>query len=158
MTYLFDEDVIINIFQHYPEKVFPQLHNDLQALIDTGGMLCVDAMFNNLGTTDKKKTDAVSKFVEKNKKIFQKPTEEELIFIKEELLAGKNYRERLIRNQDVIASTSDIADPYLIAKAHTQGYTLVTDEGERKMPYVCREFKIKCINRINFFLEKDWKY
>ena len=156
MIYLFDENVIINFFKLYPKEVFSKLHDDIQKIIDEGRIFCVDSMFDNLSS--KNKDDEMQKFLKQNKEIFLKPTEPEFKFIKDELFTKQHYRGKLITNQDVLAPKSDISDPYLVAKSHLEKHTLVTDEGQNKMPLVCKDFNIKCIDRLNFFVEENLKY
>ncbi|TDL74116.1 DUF4411 family protein, partial [Palleronia sediminis] len=54
------------------------------------------------------------------------------------------------------------ADPFIIARAHAIGGTVVTLEGEppngAKIPNICRHFRIPCVSLEGFMEEEDWTF
>ncbi|MGH7203651.1 MAG: DUF4411 family protein [Candidatus Levyibacteriota bacterium] len=63
-----------------------------------------------------------------------------------------------------VNNTSDQADPYLIAIAKLNNYTILTNEryGEggkkAKIPFICKKLGIECKNIKEFYIEEKWKF
>lgn len=54
------------------------------------------------------------------------------------------------------------ADPFVIATAEVRGFTVITEEKGietlKKIPGVCRDMGLPCINLVTLFDEEDWTF
>lgn len=55
------------------------------------------------------------------------------------------------------------ADPYLISAGMVDGSTVVTNETskkhpQRKIPFVCEEIGVECLNFDEFMINQGWKW
>jgi hypothetical protein len=94
------------------------------------------------------------------KEIFKIPTSDETKFIIK-IFESAHFRSNLIEPKK-IGDYKQIADPFLISKAHSLKGCVVTEENKRpnsgKIPNVCEAFNIKCTNLKGFMEENNIRF
>ncbi len=85
------------------------------------------------------------------------PTDEETAFIA--TIFQNRHFEYLLSKQAQLTGR-EVADPYVIAKAKILGGCVVTEEkfkeNAAKIPNVCKEFEIPCVNLKTFMKNESW--
>lgn len=158
--YIIDSSSLIELNRHNPLDVFPSLWKKIESLIDLGLLVSHREVFNEISKQD----DQLSEWAKRNRKMFKEITTKQIKIVKEIL----NKYPSLIK----IERQYD-ADPWIIAlakemkedpqmKLHQVKRLIVTEESLKgnkvKIPYVCKDFDIECINRIEMFREEGWKF
>jgi len=125
----------------------------MDELVVLNEMMSVKEVYNEIAG----RNDFISIWAEKNKNIFATPEAAEYPIITEIMLKHKE----LVKYES-ITSGKAAADPFLIAKAKVTGSILITNEtfipNAHKIPNVCKEYNIKCINLKEFMVEEKWRF
>lgn len=154
MKYVLDTGVFRKLLSNYPKGGIFKAHWEQ---IDDGfkkqELISVDECYEELVRYYNEDNDD-RKWLKDRKEYFYYPSMKESLFIKE-LLQNKKYQE-MIHYKNII-SNAPSADPFVVAKAKIEKATLVTIE-ERKpnssrMPTVCDDLGIRCINYDDFMSE-----
>lgn len=102
-----------------------------------------------------KKADDVLAWAKERRHMFRPLTEE----------VQKAASEILMEFERLVDSRTDRsrADPFVIALAKVENYTVVTEEKhgtltKPKIPIVCEHFGIRCINLLQFIREQGWSF
>ena len=94
-----------------------------------------------------------------NHRIFRAPGEDESEFIAE--MFRKEQCRGLVRRQNMLKGLP-VADPFVIAAAKVHGACVITDEslkkGAARIPTLCQDFGIECINVEEFLNRENLKY
>jgi hypothetical protein len=97
--------------------------------------------------------------VKANNRIFEAPGENEAKFIAD-MFRKEQYR-GLVKRQNMLKGLP-VADPFVIAAAKIHNSCLITDEslkkGGARIPTLCQDFGIECINVEDFLKREDLKY
>jgi hypothetical protein len=105
------------------------------------------------------KVDRLSEWVDKNPDIFEKPTIDELNFVKE-IFSILHFQD-LIRKKERLQG-KPVADPFIIAKAKIHYGYVVTEETYKEngvsIPNVCEHFKIQYTNLEGFMIKENWVF
>lgn len=158
--YVIDTSSLIDLNKHNPLDVFPTLWKKIESLINSDMLISHKEVFNEISQQD----DQLFEWSKKNKKMFRDITSRQTQLVSEIL---KKYPSliKIDRKYD--------ADPWLIALARELKENpqqtlvevkrlIVTEETLRgdkvKIPLVCQEFEIACINRIQMFREERWQF
>ena len=143
ILYVLDSNVFIS-FKHYYSEVFISFWDKLQLLKDENKLISVYECFNEINGSVE---EPVQSWILKNDDIFLEPQPKEYDF-----LAGmfQNEKNRESVPKKAIAKGTASADSYIIAKAHSIGGTVVTEEkykpNSAKIPTICKNYNIPCIN------------
>jgi hypothetical protein len=155
-VYVFDTNIFTALGHYFP-SVFPTVWEKINRLVADGRIVSVKEV--------KRELDRLSRFphidewVKANRGIFLAPSETESqvvmqIFLKEQ------YR-GLVKRQNILRGLP-VADPFIIAAAMVQKRTAVTQESRKKggarIPTICDELKVKCINLEEFLKLEGIKY
>jgi hypothetical protein len=158
--YIVDSSSLVDINRHTPIDIFPALWNKLSILVRRDILISHEEVFNEITKQD----GMLTQWAKKNKQMFRRATPEQSETVKEVL---KKYP-TLIK----VDRTYD-ADPWLIAltkelkdsKQKTLwevNRLIVTEEKIRgkkvRIPYVCNDYGIDCIDRIEMFRKEGWKF
>lgn len=159
--YIIDSCSLIDLNKHSPIDVFPGLWKKIGDLINSDTMISHIEVFNEITQQD----DVLSEWAKKYKKIFRNVTPRQSEIVREIL---KKYPSFVKKD-----STYD-ADPWLVALAkevqenpqQTLFYSVkrlvVTEESLKgtkiKVPFVCKEFGIDCVSRIEMIRQEGWKF
>jgi hypothetical protein len=161
--YVVDSSSLIELNLRYPIDIFPGTWNKLQTLIKKGLLISPVEVFKEIVLRD----DSLGKWAKKNKNIFRELDESQIEIVKGILTKYPN----LAKSDNEVAA----ADAFLIALAVTCNESsqktltgavrknlIVTEErirGNRvRIPFVCKDYNIACINVIELFRKEGWKF
>lgn len=150
--YIIDTNIFISL-GHYYQKRFPSLWEKIDTLTVAGGLISVKEVFRELD--NQCSFVEVQAWISKHRKIFMNPTIEEMILVTE-ILKKKQYQ-GLVRRKSILKGLA-VADPFLIASGIHNKACVVTQESNDKndaarIPNVCKDYGVKCIN-LEGFLEE----
>ena len=101
----------------------------------------------------------VQAWIKERKHIFTIPQTEELQVVAQ-ILAIPHFQSLIGIKQQL--NGTPVADPFVIALAKTRNGTVVTEEVFKpkasKIPNVCEQFKIPCINLEDFMQIQGWSF
>ena len=171
--YVFDTDAILNLTRRiYPVAVFPDLHQRIDVLIKEKLIISSVEVLGELGIDFKKKSNLWLSDTQKdypqeyNLPIFwsQKYSQIFLEF-NSQLESIINRITNSYDNVIKFKSTSSYdADIHLIALAVHHNWILVTyeklsnDPNKPKIPNICKDFGVKCIDLLEMFKDKHWSF
>ncbi|MFA7549084.1 MAG: DUF4411 family protein [Candidatus Cloacimonadales bacterium] len=156
--YLLDANILIEAKrQRYPFDIVPSFWKQLKEKAkSTGQIIIIQAIYNEI----KEGNDELTDWLEENKDDFivlSEPVEEVQIAYSIMIQILKDNKAYFEDAKNVFA---DAADSWLCAYGPKYGYTVVTNERYNKdskktiyIPNVCKEFKIECINMLDFMRE-----
>ncbi|MCF6364151.1 MAG: DUF4411 family protein [Gammaproteobacteria bacterium] len=156
MIYVFDSGPLIWMFRYYYPDRFPTLWEQFDELIASQRIISVKEVSRELDGQD----DLLANWINDNKKIFQEPTQNEMIFIGD--IFKVPHFQGLIRKQERLQG-KPVADPFVIAKAQLiKNSCVITTEKYKKnasqIPNVCKHFNISCMNLEQFMEKENWKF
>ena len=163
--YCIDTSSLIELKEKYPKEIFATLWEKIDELIQKGRIIAPVKVKKEIERGD----DELKKWVndKKRKKMFIKPDENQVKKAKE-ILKKYPFLAKSEKSEGL-----DDADPWLIVLAAIKNeeegmrlfsknnYIIITEESPVKpnrIPAVCREIKIECINLIEFFKREGWKF
>lgn len=147
-VYCIDTSSLIALRQSYPIDLFKPIHTQFTKLIKSGKIVVLDMVLAELKD---KETDTYNS------------------------VRGNAPKERLLKFEKYILTTQSIiqtyydgrgkshnlkADPHIIACAKEEDLTVVTEElgsEDTKIPYICSQEKVKCINFIDLLRAENIK-
>ena len=158
--YVIDSSSLIELNLKYPMDVFPTLWENIEKLIEKGRIISPREVLKELTAKD----DKLKKWARKQKKLFKDLTLEQINIVKEIL---QKYPS--LANSD---NEKAAADPFVIALAvqlgrgqqtlTTKARIIVTEErlrGNRvRIPFVCKEYDLECIDIINMCRTEGWSF
>jgi hypothetical protein len=156
VIYIFDSGPLIWMFRYYYPDRFPSLWEQFDDLIENKRIISVKEVSRELDGQE----DLLANWIRDNKKIFQEPTQNEMIFI------GRIFQvlhfQDLVRKQERLQG-KPVADPFVIAKANSiqNGVVVTTEkfkENAAQIPNVCKYFNIPCMHLEQFMKAEDWKF
>lgn len=151
-TYIVDTDVLIGFYDSLPMEVYETQWNLLKRYVEEKRLLICEAVFSEI-----KKAVELKKWLSNFDKLVIPCFTHDVIVEAKTII---NSYPKLID----INNTSDQADPYVIALAKINGYTILTNEiyseGSKKtrIPYICKQLSIDCMNTRQFYVEEKWKF
>lgn len=151
-TYIIDSDVLIGLYDNLPMETYETQWNMLKKYIEEGRIIICDAVFNEI-----KKAEELKKWLNELKK-FVVPCYTRDIIVEAKIIV--NDYPKLID----INNPSDQSDPYVIAIAKMNNYTILSNESygeggkKTKIPYVCKKLSVDCLNTRKFYIEENWKF
>lgn len=159
--YIIDSCSLIDLNKHSPIDVFPGLWKKIGGLINSNMMVSHIEVFNEITQQD----DILFEWAKKYKTMFKKITLKQSEIVKEILKKYPSF---------VKKDSKYDADPWLVALAKEVQENpqtnlffsikrlVVTEESlkgnKKKVPFVCKEFGIDCINRIEMIRQEGWKF
>lgn len=155
MIYIFDSNVLINLFKNFYKSVFVSLWQIFDTYIINEKITSVREVFNEIEERD----DQLSKWAKQNRKIFTQPSIEELAFIKE--IFKVTHFQNLIRTEERLKG-KPVADPFVISKAKIINGCVVSDEkikeNAAKIPNICEHFNVPYLNLEEFMKKENWTF
>jgi len=161
--YVIDSSSLIELNRRYPIDVFPNLWKKVEELINKGFLVSPEEVRKEILVLD----DSLKSWITKQKRLFKPLTPNQIEIVKEIV---KKYPSLAEVEKEIPA-----ADPFVIALAvdltndsqktlveTVKGRIIVTEErlrGNRiRIPLVCKDYKIDCINMIDLCRAKGWKF
>lgn len=159
--YIIDSCSLIDLNRHNPIDIFPSLWKKIEGLIKSDLMISHIEVFNEITQQD----DKLAEWLKKHKQIFRRVTLRQSEIVKEILRKYPSFVKKDCKHD---------ADPWLVALAREVQENpqqnlffnikrlVVTEEslkGNRiKVPFICKEFGIDCINRIEMIRQEGWMF
>jgi len=155
MNYVFDSDVLVNLFRNYYRSRFPSFWRNFDDYITSGRITSVREVYNEIKDGD----DQLAAWAKENRDIFADPTVEELAFVAR--IFQVRHFQAMVRQQERLKG-SPVADPFVIARAQVHQACVVTQETLRsnaaRIPNVCEHFDVACLNLEGFMEREDWTF
>ena len=154
---MIDTSSVIDLAQYYPEKVFPKLWKNFQALVGSGRLLAPTEVLKEI---ELGKNPDLMKWCKKNQRMF----------IENNRVIAGLVTEIMQQNPGLVNPNKlgPEADPFIIALARSLISNLtnsepivVTQEGHsslHKIPFVCSRYGINCIRLIDVFHSENWTF
>jgi hypothetical protein len=151
IVYSVDTSALIEGRRNYPLQVFPSVWAAIEGLIVSGRLIAAQLVRDEL----ERKDDEVYKWARAQHGLFvpfDRPQEIEAKLILS--VHGRMVDERKNRNR---------ADPFVIALAKARQCTVVTEEfeghsGNLRIPYVCQQYGIDCVNLLELMGREGWRF
>lgn len=154
--YVVDSDTLIHLFHYYYQERFPSLWNKFDAMIEEESIISVSEVFREIENGQNR---LASWAKSKKQKIFKKPAPEELVFVAE--IFKISHFQELISERSRLKG-KPVADPFIIARAKIQNGCVITQEkntpNAAKIPNVCQNFGVDCIDLEGFMVREEWRF
>ena len=161
--YIIDSSSLIELNRKYPIDIFPSLWKNMEGLIKNGFLLSHEEVFKEIIEGD----DELAGWAKRHRRLFKGYDEKQMETVREILLKYPS----LAKADNEKAS----ADPFLIAMAvgflndkqqtldgSRKGKLIVTEEklrGNRvRIPFVCKDYGIDCIEVLEMCRREGWKF
>ncbi len=161
--YVIDSSSLIELNKRYPIDIFPNLWKKIESLIKSGLLVSPEEVRKEILVLD----DSLKAWVLKQKRLFKPLTIGQIKIVKEILNKYPSLAEP--------EKETPAADPFVIALAIDlnddaqktifpviKSKIIVTEErirGNRiRIPFVCKEYGISCLNIIEMCRAEGWKF
>lgn len=150
--YCFDTSAILDAWvRYYPPDIMPDFWEKLAEMIENDEIICCKDVYNEL----EKKDDDIFSWCKERKEKFLELDEKIVVCLQE-----------IMRKYPTIVDTSKgkhTADPIVISFSKAYNLTVVTgekggSEKKIKIPFVCNQEKVKCIDILTFIREQNIKF
>ncbi|OAN79004.1 hypothetical protein A8B78_01200 [Jannaschia sp. EhC01] len=156
MSYVFDTNAFSQLFHSYYRKRFPTLWEQFDELVVNGGITSTREVAREI---EGDRVVALREWAAGQRDLFPAPNATEGGFVAQ-IFAVPHFLQ-IIEHKKLLKGGLN-ADPFIIARAHAIGGTVVTLEGEppngAKIPNICRHFGIPCVSLEGFMEEEDWTF
>lgn len=152
--YCVDSCVLIDLWHRlYPPVTFPSLWTNFNKLIEVGEIISTIEVYNEL----EPQADELSVWIKQHKSMFIDLDQDQI----------KILRDIYNKFPDMVSKGSKTgADAFLVALAKVKVLTVITSEQkvtnpspkDPKVPNLCEMYGVTCINLVEFFKEKNWKF
>ena len=153
MPFSLDTSGILDAWvRHYPPDVFPTIWSSMDVSAKNGEIFVIDEVVREL----ERKDDDIYKWV-KQREAMVVPIDAE---VQSQLMEIMSKYSRLV---DTKKNRSG-CDPWVIALARARGLTVVTGEKatgnlkKPKIPDVCKELGVPCLEIVDFFRKQGWRW
>ncbi len=159
--YIIDSCSLIDLNRHNPIDIFPSLWKKIGELIKSEMMISHIEVFNEITQQD----DNLAEWLKDYKQMFRNFSKKQSEIVKDILKKYPSF---------VKKESKYDADPWLVALAkeiqdnpqknlfYNIKRLVVTEESMKgnkiKVPFVCKEFGIDCINRIEMIRHEGWSF
>jgi Domain of unknown function (DUF4411) len=154
--YIFDTNVFWAIGNFYPSR-FPTIWAKIDELAQNGVLKSVKEVRREIERNCP--FDTIEDWVKKHHELFLPPNEEESKIVAE-IFKKEQYR-GLVRREKMLKGIP-VADPFIIAAAKVHKGCVVTQEslkpGGARIPTVCADLKVECIDLEKFLEREQLKY
>ena len=155
MRYIFDSGPLIDMFYHYYRQRFPSLWQLFDNMIESNLITSTREVFNELTNRD----DSLSNWCEEQQQLFVIPNEIEQGFVRD-IFSNPHFQGVLHKKEILLGKP--VADPFVVARAKNIGGCVVTTEKYRpnapKIPNICEEFDVECVNLEEFMEREEWQF
>lgn len=150
--YVFDSNIFMNLQRRQPIDIYPSLWNKLGELMTSGIIISSQEVYDEIAVGG----DELEKWAKSRKEYFLSSD----VAIQSEVRAILQSHRGLVEG----GKKKNSADPFVIALAKERQCTLVTEETRTrnkdtpKIPDVCDEYAIKCIDFVTFSREEKLSF
>jgi hypothetical protein len=154
--YIFDNSPLSVLFKNYYRGRFPTLWKNFDALIACGDIISTREVMREI---EDGSIAELRDWAKINSGVFTIPTSAEGAFISK--IYSVTHFQQNIEQQKLLKGGRN-ADPFVIAKAATDGKTVVTMEllkpNAAKIPNICKHFDIPCKTLEEFMEAEGWQF
>jgi len=153
--YCMDTSALIDLKPYFPET-FSSLWKNIKNLISQGQLAAPSEVFEEL----KVKDDDLLKWAKAHKQMFKNLDQKQMQQMQRILRDFPNFVDP--------SKTIPEADPFIVALALSEGYTVVTSEkpvdlnanpnARPRIPDVCERLEVRCVSLREFFNEQKWQF
>lgn len=154
--YVFDTSPLSTLFKNYYQSRFPSLWERFNELVGDGKIVSTREVSRecNDGPVERLRVWAADQH-----NFFHMPRADEGTFVGQ--IYSVAHFQQNIEQQKLLRGGRN-ADPFVIAKAATEGRAVVTVEQWKpngaKIPNICRHFQIDCLSLEEFMEREDWRF
>ena len=156
MIYVFDTNAFSHLFHSYYRERFPTLWSQFDALVDGGNVTSTREVGREI---EDDRVAELRDWAKARSEIFPTPTAAEASFVAK-IFEVSHFRQ--IIEQRKLLKGGKNADPFIIARAHSIGGTIVTMEGKppngAKIPNICAHFGVECTSLEGFMEAEEWTF
>lgn len=156
MSYVFDTNAFSQLFHSYYRNRFPTLWQQFDELIDNGEITSTREVAREI---EGDRVVALRNWAQNKRHLFPSPDAAEATFVGQ--IFSVTHFLQVIEQRKLIKGGLN-ADPFIIARAHSLGRTVVTLESAppngAKIPNICHHFGIPCISLEGFMEAEDWVF
>jgi hypothetical protein len=154
--YVFDNSPLSVLFKNYYRSRFPTLWKSFDALVGAGGIVSTREVVREIEDSS---IAELRDWAKNNPAIFTIPNAAEGAFVAK--IYDVAHFQQNIEQQKLLKGGRN-ADPFVIAKAATDGKTVVTMEllkaNAAKIPNICKHFGIPCLTLEQFMEAEGWQF
>ena len=155
--YVLDTSSFSRLFGCYPPDRFPSLWSRFESLLSADRIYSTREVLIEL-EAGKRRTEKAYNWAKGNRHVFADLGGDEGAFVVE--IFRVPHFQQIMRNKQGVVSTS--ADPFIIARAHTLGATVVTEESKpphgARIPNICERFRIPCVKLDGLMQRENWSF
>lgn len=153
MPFSLDTSGILDAWvRFYPPDVFPTIWSQMDESAKKGEIFVVEEVLREL----EKKDDGIHKWVKQREAIVV-PIDDEV---------QKRVVEIMFKYGRLVDTKKNrsVGDPWVVALALVRGLTVVTGEkasgnlAKPKIPDVCKDLSLSCIEMVDFFRKQGWRW
>ena len=150
--YIVDTDVIIAFYDSIPMDVYKTQWKMIGKYLDEKRIVVCEAVFNEI-----KKAEELKEWLNNYRKDLV-PCYTQDVLVEAKVIINKYPKLIDVNN------TSDQSDPYIIALAKMKGLIVLSNESyseggkKTKIPYICKDLGITCINTRAFYKNEAWQF
>jgi hypothetical protein len=156
LSYVFDTNAFSQLFHSYYRNRFPTLWEQFDELIESGEITSTREVYREI---EGDRVATLRDWAAVQRDLFLAPNAAEAGFVGQ-IFAVPHFLQIIERKKLLMGGLN--ADPFIIARAHAIGATVVTLEGEppngAKIPNICRHFGIQCMSLEGFMEAEDWTF
>lgn len=153
--YIFDKNVFLSLGHYYPRR-FPTIWRRIDELASNGTLRSVREVRREIEANCP--FEYIAEWVHDHHEIFMIPTDVELGIVRD-VFQIEQYR-GLVRRQNIIKGLP-VADPFIVAAGKFYAACVVTQESMRtgaRIPHLCQDMEIQCINLEGFLEQEELMY
>ncbi|WP_411824682.1 PIN domain-containing protein [Leptospira sp. 'Mane'] len=156
--YVFDTNVLIDLFSHYYPSRFPTLWNNFEQLKKSNQIVSVKEVLQEIDQYIGKTN--LTDWAKANKDIFHAPTQQEVEFVKK-IFSIPHFQQNI--SAKTILTGKPAADPFVIAKATTnKNGIVITNEANKansaRIPNICEKFEVRYMNLEQWMESLNWRF
>lgn len=153
MPFSLDTSGILDAWvRHYPPDVFPAIWLQMDLAATNGDIFVIDEVLKEL----ERKDDGIHEWIKKRESMVI-PIDAEVQRYVSQIMSKFG---RLVDSK----KNRSIGDPWVIALAQARGLIVVTGEkatgslSKPKIPDVCKDLGVSCIEIVDFFRKQGWRW
>jgi len=154
--YVFDTSPLSALFKNYYRKRFPTLWANFDALVAAGNLVCTREVAREI---DDSAVAEMRDWAAANAGLFPVPTAADGAFVAQ-IYAVPHFQQNI--EQQKLLKGGRNADPFVIARAASEGRTVVTMEllkpNSAKIPSICAHFGVPCLHLEEFMEAEGWQF
>uniref|UniRef100_E6PGS3 Uncharacterized protein n=1 Tax=mine drainage metagenome TaxID=410659 RepID=E6PGS3_9ZZZZ len=154
--YVFDNSPFSVLFRNYYRGRFPTLWDLFDQMVGNGRLVSTREVKREIENSS---IEDLRTWANANPTIFTIPTAAEGAAVAQ-IYAIQHFQQNIERQK--LLKGGIIADPFVVAKAKSDGLTVVTMElfkpNAAKIPNICQHFNVPCLTLEEFMAAEGWQF